>query len=92
MNTLFKKLLSNLTTPSLSGRMRAGSVILLLLAATSAAAQHMTQDIEDWMNSNISRVIDAKIEVQKSLGQERDVLTEGRPLKWRCDKIGRAHV
>ncbi len=85
MNTSLMKMLSNLTTPSLSGRMRAGSVILLLLAATTAAAQHMTQDIEDWMNSNISRVIDAKIEVQKSLGQERDVLTEGRPLKWRCD-------
>ncbi|MBR3514526.1 MAG: hypothetical protein IKO12_08950 [Bacteroidaceae bacterium] len=57
----------------------------LLLTATAASAQHQTQNIEDWMYSNISRVIDAKVEVQKSLGQERDVLTEGTPLKWRCD-------
>lgn len=57
----------------------------LLLTATAASAQHQPQNIEDWMYSNISRVIDAKVEVQKSLGQERDVLTEGTPLKWRCD-------
>lgn len=59
--------------------------VSLLLTATAASAQHQTQNIEDWMYSNISRVIDAKVEVQKSLGQERDVLTEGTPLKWRCD-------
>lgn len=57
----------------------------LLLATTTAMAQHIVQDIEDWMSSNISRVIDAKIDVQKSLGQERDRLRDGAPLKWRFD-------
>jgi len=57
----------------------------LLLAATAASAQRVVQDIEDWMNSNISRVIDAKVEVTKNLGQERDIQKEGTPLKWRCD-------
>lgn len=57
----------------------------LLLTATTVSAQRIVQDIEDWMNSNISRVIDAKIDVQKNLGQERDVQQAGAPLKWRCD-------
>ena len=43
--------------------------VSLLLTATAASAQHQTQNIEDWMYSIISRVIVAKVEVQKSLGQ-----------------------
>ena len=57
----------------------------LLLITTIAPAQRIVQDIEDWMDANISRVTDAKIDVQKSLGQERDRLQDGAPLKWRCD-------
>ena len=59
----------------------------LLLAATAVPAQKggVVQNIEDWMHSNISRVIDAKVEVTKSLGQERDIQQQGAPLKWRCD-------
>ena len=37
------------------------------------------------MGSLISKAIDNKVEVSKSLGQERDILQEGTPLKWRCD-------
>lgn len=57
----------------------------LLLTTSAASAQRTVQDIEDWMSSNISRVLDAKIDVQKSLGQERNMQQEGTPLKWRCD-------
>ncbi|MCR5432951.1 MAG: hypothetical protein K6F20_01000 [Bacteroidaceae bacterium] len=39
------------------------------------------------MSSLISRAIDNKVEVSKSLGQERDIQKEGTPLKWRCDII-----
>ena len=56
----------------------------LLLAATAASAQRV-QKLEDWMGSLISKAIDNKVEVSKSLGQERDILQEGTPLKWRCD-------
>ena len=56
----------------------------LLLAATAASAQRV-QKLEDWMGSLISKAIDNKVEVTKSLGQERDILQEGTPLKWRCD-------
>ena len=56
----------------------------LLLAATTASAQRV-QKLEDWMGSLISKAIDNKVEVTKSLGQERDILQEGTPLKWRCD-------
>jgi len=37
------------------------------------------------MSSLISQAIDNKVEVSKSLGQERDIQKEGTPLKWRCD-------
>ncbi|MBP5770227.1 MAG: hypothetical protein J6W75_02560 [Bacteroidaceae bacterium] len=58
----------------------------LLLATTAASAQKvMVQDLETWMGSLISKAIDNKVEVTKSLGQERDILQEGTPLKWRCD-------
>lgn len=59
-------------------------MVSLLLAATTASAQRV-QDIEDWMSSLISKAIDNKVEVTKSLGQERDIQKEGTPLKWRCD-------
>lgn len=59
-------------------------VSLLFAAATTASAQRV-QDIEDWMSSLISKAIDSKVEVTKSLGQERDLHKEGTPLKWRCD-------
>lgn len=58
----------------------------LLLATTAASAQKViTQDLETWMNSLISRAIDNNVEVSKSFGQERDIQKEGTPLKWRCD-------
>lgn len=60
----------------------------LLLAATSVSAQKvMVQDLETWMGSLISKAIDNKVEVTKSLCQERDILQEGTPLKWRCDMM-----
>lgn len=59
-------------------------VSLLFAAATTASAQR-AQEIEDWMSSLISKAIDSKVEVTKSLGQERDLHKEGTPLKWRCD-------
>lgn len=58
----------------------------LLLASTAASAQKViTQDLETWMSSLISRAIDNKVEVSKSFGQERDIQKEGTPLKWRSD-------
>ena len=58
----------------------------LLLASTAASAQKtIAQDLETWMSSLISQAIDNKVEVSKSLGQERDIQKEGTPLKWRCD-------
>ena len=58
----------------------------LLLASTAASAQKtIAQDLESWMSSLISQAIDNKVEVSKSLGQERDIQKEGTPLKWRCD-------
>ena len=60
----------------------------LLLAATATLAQKViVEDLDNWMNSLISRAIDNKVEVSKSLGQERDIQKEGTPLKWRCDII-----
>ncbi len=60
----------------------------LLLAATAALAQKViVEDLDNWMSSLISRAIDNKVEVSKSLGQERDIQKEGTPLKWRCDII-----
>ena len=58
----------------------------LLLASTAVSAQKtVVQDLESWMSSLISKAIDNKVEVSKSLGQERDIQKEGTPLKWRCD-------
>ena len=58
----------------------------LMLATLNASAQKVVaQDIESWMSSLISQAIDNKVEVSKSLGQERDITKEGTPLKWRCD-------
>ena len=58
----------------------------LMLATLNASAQKVVaQDIESWMSSLISQTIDNKVEVSKSLGQERDITKEGTPLKWRCD-------
>ena len=59
-------------------------MVTLFLATTAVSAQR-TQTIEDWMNSLISKAIDNKVEVTKSLGQERDIQKEGAPLKWRSD-------
>ena len=57
-----------------------------MLATLNASAQKVVaQDIESWMSSLISQTIDNKVEVSKSLGQERDITKEGTPLKWRCD-------
>lgn len=59
---------------------------ILLLASTAVSAQKaIVQDLETWMSSLISKAIDNKVEVSKSLGQERDIQKEGTPLKWRCD-------
>jgi len=58
----------------------------LLLASTAVSAQKtIVQDLEIWMSGLISKAIDNKVEVSKSLGQERDIQKEGTPLKWRCD-------
>ena len=60
----------------------------LLLAATATLAQKViVEDLDNWMSSLISRAIDNKVEVSRSLGQERDIQKEGTPLKWRCDII-----
>ncbi|MCR4958408.1 MAG: DUF4175 domain-containing protein [Prevotella sp.] len=56
----------------------------LLLATLTASAQS-EQDIEKQMGFQISVAIDHGVEVTKSLGQERDIQQEGKPLKWRCD-------
>ena len=58
----------------------------LLLVPLSASAQKViVQDLESWMSSLISRAIENNVEVDKNLGQERDIQKEGNPLKWRCD-------
>jgi hypothetical protein len=69
----------------------------LLLVTLSASAQHATK-LEGWMNNEINVMIDHGVEITKSLGQERDIQKEGRPLKWRFDiysftlpKQGRHH-
>lgn len=56
----------------------------LLLATTTASAQRV-ENIEEGMNKILSAAIDHHIEVYKSLGQERDVRKDGKPLIWRCD-------
>ena len=56
----------------------------LLLVTLTAPAQSV-KDIEKQMGFQITDVIDHGVEVTKSLGQERDIQKEGKPLKWRCD-------
>ena len=56
----------------------------LLLVTLTATAQSV-KDIEKQMGFQITDAIDHGVEVTKSLGQERDILKEGKPLKWRCD-------
>ena len=58
---------------------------LMLVSLNASAQKVVAQDIESWMSSLISKAIDNKVEVSKSLGQERDITKEGTPLKWRCD-------
>ena len=58
---------------------------LMLVCLNASAQKVVAQDIESWMSSLISQAIDNKVEVSKSLGQERDITKEGTPLKWRCD-------
>ena len=58
---------------------------LMLVSLNTSAQKVVAQDIESWMSSLISQTIDNKVEVSKSLGQERDITKEGTPLKWRCD-------
>lgn len=56
----------------------------LLLVTLTATAQSV-KDIEKQMGFEITDAIDHGVEVTKSLGQERDIQKEGKPLKWRCD-------
>ena len=56
----------------------------LLFVSLSASAQRVNQ-LEEWMKGEINVHIDHGVEVTKSLGQERDIQQEGRPLIWRCD-------
>ena len=56
----------------------------LLLVTLTAPAQSL-QDIEKQMGFKMSIANDHGVEVTKSLGQERDIQREGKPLKWRCD-------
>jgi hypothetical protein len=56
----------------------------LLLVTLTATAQSV-KEIEEQMGFKITIANDHGVEVTKSLGQERDILKEGKPLKWRCD-------
>lgn len=58
--------------------------VTLFLVTTATSAQR-TQDIEDWMSSLISKAIDNKVGITKSLGQKRDIQQAGTPLIWRSD-------
>lgn len=56
-----------------------------LLLATIATSAQSVQEMEKQMGFKMTIAIDHGVEVTKSLGQERDILSEGKPLKWRCD-------
>lgn len=56
----------------------------LLLVTLTATAQSV-QEIEKQMGFKMTIANDHGVEVTKSLGQERDIMKEGKPLKWRCD-------
>lgn len=56
----------------------------LLLVTLTATAQSV-KEIEEQMGFKMTVANDHGVEVTKSLGQERDIMKEGKPLKWRCD-------
>ena len=56
----------------------------LLLVTLTATAQSV-KEIEEQMGFKMTVANDHGVEVTKSLGQERNILKEGKPLKWRCD-------
>lgn len=56
----------------------------LLLVTLTATAQSV-KEIEKQMGFKMTVANDHGVEVTKSLGQERNILKEGKPLKWRCD-------
>ena len=56
----------------------------LLLVTLTATAQSV-KDIEKQMGFKMTVANDHGVKVTKSLGQERDIQKEGKPLKWRCD-------
>lgn len=56
----------------------------LLLVTLTATAQSV-KEIEKQMGFKMTVANDHGVEVTKSLGQERDIQKEGKPLKWRCD-------
>ena len=56
----------------------------LLLVTLTATAQSV-KEIEEQMGFKMTVANDHGVKVTKSLGQERDILKEGKPLKWRCD-------
>ena len=63
------------------------TALFALVFMPISAQKIIVQDLESWMSSLISRAIDHHVDVNKSLGQERDLQKEGLPLKWRCDVI-----
>lgn len=56
----------------------------LLLVTLTVTAQSV-KEIEKQMGFKMTVANDHGVEVTKSLGQERDIQKEGKPLKWRCD-------
>ena len=56
----------------------------LLLVTLTATAQSV-KEIEKQMGFKMTVANDHGVEVTKSLGQERNIQKEGKPLKWRCD-------
>lgn len=64
--------------------LRSITVASLLLASAASSAQSV-ESIEDEMGKIIDVAIDHQVEVTKSLGQERDVRKDSKPLVWRCD-------
>ena len=82
MKTILEKLLSNLTTPSLQGRVRGGSVILFLLASMTASAQSVR--LEKRMNSLINEYSE-EFCTDKTINEMRDPYKPGRPLTSKCE-------
>ena len=82
MKTILEKLLSNLTTPSLQGRVRGGSVILFLLASITTSAQCVK--LEKRMNSLINEYSE-ELCTNKTINETRDPYKLGRPLTSKCE-------